>query len=340
MRSITYDVAALKELVDRGAWIIQLAPDGKRAIRIKWTQIRYSWDKSILPHLERGYPVGIIPQTVGLAGVDWDDADDFEGLYKFQNEFPPLTAVTTSQIGKSHLYYHGTGAPSQNRNGWEWLDRPRGDYRGRNGYLKLHPGSGVEVVLVSALNLERQLGFWTPELEAVIFPPKQPKPKKTIATESPQSAATDASSTVAPMQYEKGTPLEQVLPGGRDTALFTEVVSWLDANHRRYLSEDAMIKDCIAFALRENARFPIPLPESQAREKAYYKAVSWWNYEPRWTPEQQRNGGLKRGLMRRQANAARDAEIKGLRAGGMPVKALARRYGLTREAVHKILSAS
>ena len=90
-------------------------------------------------HAARGGYFGLIPHSLGLCVLDWDD-DDLGAAAAFTIEHPPALMLPTASAGHWHFYFEDF--KSRPNLVFEWDGKPRGDVRSANGYAILwHNGA-------------------------------------------------------------------------------------------------------------------------------------------------------------------------------------------------------
>lgn len=322
----TNNPQALQTIYHAGGHFV-LCLEDKRPVWRSWQKLRPGLDV-VLAH--EG-PLGLKPWSVSTSALDVDTGDPGE----LMQAWPPMAVLNSRRSDGKHLYYSDTEGRG---NGHFEVYGCAGEIRSAKGYLILwHDGAGrladaLQDPLARARRWPRDL-FELAGLPAVTLRGAVKTPTYSYKP-SDQSRQTWAAAAAA-------VELEAIKPGRRNVKLFDAVRFWAYSIPRGQDLE-AWTRRVRVHALEQNRRFPEPLAESEVKQTAY--SISTWCWSgggARWhfdhSSAAQRRRGVKSGKVRRARNAERDAAIVAAVEAGQSMRAVAREYGLTHQAVMKIV---
>ena len=235
-------------------WHFVLCAPSKRPIWRGWNRLRPTADVAALHRAEDG-PVGIVPWSLHSTALDVDHGDPRALFEQFA-----AWADLPSRRGR-HAYYDDD-EPRANTT-WAALGC-RGDIRGAKGYLVLH-ADGCER-LAEALDHR--------------VPGTRPFPRDLfdLGLGDPAVASAPVPTRRDPLPVRAGAvvdlQLDRVWPGARHTAHFNQVRWWAYAQTRGNDLRAWLVR-VESYALRQNERFPVPVPEVDARATARSVATFW-----------------------------------------------------------------
>ena len=337
---------ALESLVfDYGAHLIPVQPDKSPAhgFRKDWQHKSPSWGM-LRVHAARGGYFGLIPYSLGLCVLDWDD-DDLGAAAAFTIEQPPALMLPTASFGHWHFYYE-TFKPRPNAI-FTWDGKERGDVRSAKGYVVLWGNAPQQL---SAL-MNGQLPSWQQQAfpEHLIGAPAIPI-LDDIA-DAPQLAPDPSLAPDTPFKsYTTPLSLESidwgaVKPGSRNLTLFNGL-RFLAYNSpvSLYPSRESWFAELRARAFEWAALMPDRrgFPDSEVRTTADSVAAYTWRRRhavrdnKRADSDVQRRRGLRSGEKRRWNERKRNDQIRDMLERGMTKSAIARRTGLSRRQVIKL----
>ena len=306
---------ALRTLHDAGAHFVLAS--GKVPIWRRWQYARPSLEV-VEHHADHGRSIGIVPASIGTSALDVDSGDP-GALFA---QWPARAVLPSRRTGGRHGYYDDDQARGNPK--WEALGAA-GELRSARGFLILY-GNAPER-LATALTKPGRYPFPDSLFEAagvrlgVQYAPIEQGP-----------AIVAGRPAILPM-------LEVVGEGKRNSSLFDAARWWAYAQDRgRDL--DRWYEAVTAYATTNNGRFPKPLEAPEVRKLAYNVGSWTWSGHGAFdhSPTAQRRRGLKLGRMRRAATAERDGAIVQDRSAGMPLRAIARKHGLTLGGVQHVLN--
>ena len=297
-------------IYDVGGHFVLCAPS-KRPIWRGWNRLRPTADVAALHRAEDG-PVGIVPWSLHSTALDVDHGDPRALLEQFA-----AWADLPSRRGR-HAYYDDD-EPRANAT-WAALGC-RGDIRGAKGYLVLH-ADGCER-LADAL--------------ARRVPGARPFPRDLfdLGLGDPAGASAPVPTLRGPLPVRAGAVvdlhLDRVWPGARHNAHFDQVRWWAYAQAR---GDDlrAWCARVESYALRQNERFPVPVPEADARATARSVATWVWSgggsFDHGYVAQARR--GTASGKVRRYLTRERDRWIVARLDAGESQRSVARAFGVNR----------
>lgn len=108
-----YDRAAVRHLLDdEGIFYVRLADNGQPLAGIPWSHYPAPDLYDVMAHIEDGHPLGFVPGSLDLTGVDVDQGDP-QALAALGR---PVVAVPTKRPGRAHILYpRATPAKQKNR---------------------------------------------------------------------------------------------------------------------------------------------------------------------------------------------------------------------------------
>ena len=307
-------MTAEARIYDAGGHFVLCAPS-KRPIWRGWNRLRPTADVTALHRAEDG-PVGIVPWSLRSTALDVDHGDPRALFAQFA-----AWADLPSRRGR-HAYYDDD-EPRGNAT-WAALGC-RGDVRGAKGYLVLHE-DGCER-LADALSRR--------------VPGARPFPRDLfdLGLGDPAIALAPVPTRRDPLPVREGPVvdlhLERVYPGARHTAHFNQVRWWSYAQTR---GNDlrAWLARVESYALRQNERFPVPVPETDARATA--RGVAGWVWSGGGSFDHgclaQSRRGQASGKVRRYLTRDRDRWIVARLDAGESQRAVARVFGVAVGTVH------
>ena len=337
---------ALESLVfDYGAHLIPVQPDKSPAhgFRKDWQHKSPSWGMLRI-HAARGGYFGLIPYSLGLCVLDWDD-DDLGAAAAFTIEQPPALMLPTASFGHWHFYYE-TFKPRPNAR-FTWDGKDRGDVRSAKGYVVMWGNAPQQL---SAL-MNGQLPSWqqkafpehllgapaVPILDGIADAP-QLAPDPTLAPDTPFKSYT------TPLSLES-IDWGAVKPGSRNLTLFNGL-RFLAYNSpvSLYPSRESWFAELRARAFEWAALMPDRrgFPDSEVRATAESVAAYTWQRRhavrdnKRADSDVQRRRGVRSGEKRRWKERERNDQIKDMLERGMTKAAIARQAGLSRRQVIKL----
>ena len=337
---------ALESLVfDYGAHLIPVQPDKSPAhgFRKDWQLKSPSWGM-LRVHAARGGYFGLIPHSLGLCVLDWDD-DDLGAAAAFTIEHPPALMLPTASAGHWHFYFEDF--KSRPNLVFEWDGKPRGDVRSANGYAILwHNGAEQLAALMNG-----QLPSWQqqafpehllgapaiPILDGIAdAPPLAPDPS--LAPDIPFKSHT------MPLSLE-AIDWGAVKPGSRNLTLFNGL-RFLAYNSpvSLYPSRESWFAELRARAFEWAALMPDRrgFPDSEVRTTAESVAAYTWKRRhavrdnKRADSDVQRRRGVRSGEKRRWNERGRNDQIRDMLGRGMTKAAIARRVGLDVSQVRRL----
>ena len=337
---------ALESLVfDYGAHLIPVQPDKSPAhgFRKDWQHKSPSWGM-LRVHAARGGYFGLIPYSLGLCVLDWDD-DDLGAAAAFTIEQPPALMLPTASFGHWHFYFEDF-KPRPNAI-FTWDGKDRGDVRSANGYVVLW-GNGAEQV---AALMNGQLPSWQQQAfpEHLLGAPAIPILDG--ITDAPQLAPDP--SLVPDIPFKSHTmPLSleaidwgAVRPGSRNLTLFNGL-RFLAYNSpvSLYPSRESWFAELRTRAFKWAALMPDRrgFPDSEVRATAESVAAYTWRRRhavrdsKRADSDVQRRRGVRSGEKRRWNERERNDQIKDMLERGMTKAAVARRVGLDARQVRRL----
>ena len=337
---------ALESLVfDYGAHLIPVQPDKSPApgVRKDWQHKSPSWGMLRI-HAARGGYFGLIPYSLGLCVLDWDD-DDLGAAAAFTIEQPPALMLPTASFGHWHFYYE-TFKPRPNAI-FTWDGKDRGDVRSAKGYVVLWGNAPQQL---SAL-MNGQLPSWQqkafpehligassiPILDDIADAP-QLAPDPSLAPDTPFKSYT------TPLSLES-IDWGAVKPGSRNLTLFNGL-RFLAYNSpvSLYPSRESWFAELRSRAFKWAALMPDRrgFPDSEVRTTADSVAAYTWRRRhavrdnKRADSDVQRRRGLRSGEKRRWNERERNDQIRDMLERGMTKTAIARRTGISRRQVIKL----
>ena len=337
---------ALESLVfDYGAHLIPVQPDKSPApgFRKDWQHKSPSWGMLRI-HAARGSYFGLIPYSLGLCVLDWDD-DDLGAAAAFTIEQPPALMLPTASFGHWHFYYE-TFKPRPNAI-FTWDGKDRGDVRSAKGYVVLWGNAPQQL---SAL-MNGQLPSWQqkafpehligassiPILDDIADAP-QLAPDPSLAPDTPFKSYT------TPLSLES-IDWGAVKPGSRNLTLFNGL-RFLAYNSpvSLYPSRESWFAELRSRAFKWAALMPDRrgFPDSEVRATAESVAAYTWRRRhvvrdnKRADSDVQRRRGVRSGEKRRWNERERNDQIRDMLEQGMTKTAIARRTGISRRQVIKL----
>lgn len=319
------DIIGLRELHRRGAQIIPVRgwDSGLKIPLTKgWQYRRYGLD-GLIRYAESGSPVGYLPSSLGLAGVDIDDGDARAIL----ELHPSLCSYRTSKEERLHILYSQPVRRVGNGRFEDFLGcsgdvRGRGKWRGPGGFLLAWPGS-LSMIAASIADFN---GRDTP-----MFPTQ-------LAEHIEKDGKMNRPYRAAPKSLRKRAFAPK---GTRNGRIFDDVWDWA---RRRDPDEDRdeWIGKCEKKAL-EFARKAIldwsdfdedeaAVVGSKIGEYVYAKRSGWLKL--------QASRGRRSGLSKRKKTLDRDRRIFLAYQSGQKQKDIAAAEGLTPPTVHYIIQRS
>ena len=304
---------ALRVLHGAGAHFVLL--EDKRPIWHEWQRRRPAVEVAQV-HPGR---LGLVPASIGTSALDVDHGDPCELLA----HHPAWAVLASRRRGGRHLYYRD--------------DRPRrnskwsrygctGELRSGKGYLVLwHDGAER---LAEEIQAHHDGGRFPADLfEAAgvelptLYAPRERGP-----------AVTAPGAVVLPMLEVIGEN------EGRNVALF-EVVRFWAYRQERGDDPERWADRVREYATAQNQRFPVPLPADEIRRIAWNVASWTWSGGGArdHSPAAQRRRGVKSGQARREEKADRDRAILRDHLDGYSQRAIAKRHGVSRNAVRNVL---
>lgn len=138
------DVNAIENAMSRGLHLFPIRGWGKndrRPLHRGWQYIAYDID-GIIQHITGGNPLGYLPSSLGLAGIDIDSGNAMNII----DSFPNLCYYNTSKDSTYHVLYQQTRTGIGNIPFKDVLEcsgdiRERGRWIGRGGFLMAWPTS-------------------------------------------------------------------------------------------------------------------------------------------------------------------------------------------------------
>ena len=337
---------ALESLVfDYGAHLIPVQPDKSPAhgFRKDWQLKSPSWG-ILRVHAARGGYFGLIPHSLGLSVLDWDD-DDLGAAAAFTIEQPPALMLPTARFGHWHFYYEDF--ERRPNLVWEWDGKTRGDVRSGNGYVVLwHNGAEQVAALMNG-----QLPSWQqqafpehllgapaiPILDGIADAP-QLVPDRSLAPDIPFKSHT------MPLSLE-AIDWGAIRPGSRNLTLFNGL-RFLAYNSpvSLYPSRESWFAELRARAFEWAALMPDRrgFPDSEVRTTADSVAAYTWRRRhavrdnKRADSDVQRRRGVRSGEKRRWNERERNNQIRDMLERGMTKAAIARRVGLNVSQVRRL----
>lgn len=237
--------AAVIYLHGRGAHFVLCR--GKKPVWGKWQRRRPCLDLC----LTHGPQLGLIPFSIGTSALDIDYGEIGELI----EAAPPLVTLRT-QRGYHSFYKDDTPRGNEKFT----LYGCRGEVRSARGYLRLYEGGAAK--LANALR--------NPPANASVFPADlfevaEIEAPRTLPVQVPRRFNVDIPTDLP--------PLETVLEGSRNNALFDHLRFWAYAQDKGRHPE-AWHPRVRRIALQYNAAFPDPLPVREVEATAY--SVSTW----------------------------------------------------------------
>ncbi len=337
---------ALESLVfDYGAHLIPVQSDKSPAhgFRKNWQLKSPSWG-ILRVHAARGGYFGLIPHSLGLSVLDWDD-DDLGAAAAFTIEQPPALMLPTARFGHWHFYYEDFERRPNLI--WEWDGKTRGDVRSGNGYVVLwHNGAERVAALMNG-----QLPSWQQQAfpEHLLGAPAIPILDG--ITDAPQLAPDP--SLVPDIPFKSHTmPLSleaidwgAIRPGSRNLTLFNGL-RFLAYNSpvSLYPSRESWFAELRARAFEWAALMPDRrgFPDGEVRTTADSVAAYTWRRRhavrdsKRADSDVQRRRGVRSGEKRRWNERERNNQIRDMLERGMTKAAIARRVGLNVSQVRRL----
>ena len=295
-------------------------------------------------HAARDGYFGLIPHSLGLCVLDWDD-DDMGAAAAFTIEQPPALMLPTASFGHWHFYYE-TFKPRPNAR-FTWDGKDRGDVRSAKGYVVMWGNAPQQL---SAL-MNGQLPSWQqkafpehligassiPILDDIADAP-QLAPDPTLAPDTPLKSYT------TPLSLES-IDWGAVKPGSRNLTLFNGL-RFLAYNSpvSLYPSRKSWFAELRARAFEWAALMPDRrgFPDSEVRATAESVAAYTWQRRhavrdsKRADSDVQRRRGVRSGEKRRWNERGRNDQIRDMLERGMTKTAIARRTGISRRQVIKL----
>ena len=337
---------ALESLVfDYGAHLIPVQPDKSPApgFRKDWQHKSPSWGMLRI-HAARGGYFGLIPYSLGLCVLDWDD-DDLGAAAAFTIEQPPALMLPTASFGHWHFYYE-TFKPRPNAI-FTWDGKDRGDVRSAKGYVVLWGNAPQQL---SAL-MNGHLPSWQQKAFPEHLIGASSIPILDDITDAPQLAPDPSLAPDTPFKsYTTPLSLESidwgaVKPGSRNLTLFNGL-RFLAYNSpvSLYPSRESWFAELRSRAFKWAALMPDRrgFPDSEVRTTADSVAAYTWRRRhavrdnKRADSDVQRRRGLRSGEKRRWNERERNDQIRDMLEQGMTKTAIARRTGLSRRQVIKL----
>ncbi len=302
--------AAVIYLHGRGAHFVLC--QGKKPIWGKWQRRRPSVDLCLV----HGPQLGLIPFSIGTSALDIDYGE----IGELVEAAPPLITLPTQR--GYHTYYKDN-KPRGNEK--FTLFGCHGEVRSAKGYLRLYDGGAAK--LADALQRPPAASTAFP---ADLFEAAEVRVPHTLPVEAPRRF-----NVLNPADLP---PLETVLEGSRNNALFDHLRFWAYAQDKgRHPDEwHARVR---RLALQYNAVFPDPLPVREVEATAY--SIATWTWAGGGlidhSPVAQHRRGVKSGKVRRARTTKRDAGIFADRAAGMTQRQIADRRGVSQQTVSYVL---
>ena len=287
--------------------------------------------------------IGLMPASIGTTGLDVDQGDPTQLLA----HHPAWADLPSRRKGGHHLYYQDD-TPRANA---QWAAYgAAGQVRSGRGYLVLWNNGAAK--LVQALQ-RGPSGVPYPADLPLFAASGLPVPAQTYAPPATRREV----EALQPVTVE---PLETVLPGRRNVALFDATRWWAYVAWHAHRGDMADWHEAVAErAHSNNERFPDPLPEAEVTATAY--SISTWvasgggpsDHSPKAQARRGRVSGLvRRGVIpskrpgdrgsRRTGKLRsdvylRDQAIIADRAAGMLQREIAERHGVTQGWVSRVL---
>ena len=227
--------------------------------------------------------------------------------------FGPWARLPSRKLGHEHLYFDDVSPRGNSK--WS-LDGASGDVRSARGYLILW-NDGPELLLAA---LRQRIANACPFPVELLEPPAPP-PAAIVQAGADQ----DRSQLGEP-------PLEHVLEGARQKALFSVLSRWAFAYRQQNKVGSDWPARVLTEALDQNARFPDPLPPAEvastARSVASFRGVGMFDHSPKTQAR-----GVASAKVRRFLVYERDLEMAALVGAGHSLRAVARAFGVCHRTV-------
>ena len=305
-------------LVSAGAHFVLCTPN-KKPIWKRWPRRRPTAEVAALHRREHG-PLGVIPWSLRSTGLDVDAGDPRQLLLNFG----PWALIASKRRGGLHAYYDDT----ESRGNSKWAAFGcSGEVRGGKGYLILH-NDGPELL---ADALERRVEgerAWPHNLfEMAGLPP-------VVAVREPMPFAEVREPKLDRSPHIE-LPLEQIQGGGRNNALFDQVRLWTYQQLKGANLIDWKAR-VLAYALRQNDRFPRPFSQSEVEDdvvRLAWNVASWtWSgggaFDHGFVAQSRR--GVAGAKVKRYLSYERDLEIVRRLDAGESQRSGARELGVSR----------
>ena len=313
---------ALRSLVeDYGAHIIPITDD-KRPQRgyTQWHRRSWSWDE--LRGVAARTPVALVPASLGMSVLDWDD-DDLVAASDFTSEYTPTLIVPSRTEGRWHFYYDDT--ESRGSGAWAWGGRRRGEVRSGRGYVGLW-GYAPQML--------HRLLHTADTLPASVSPPWD-------ELMSSCDDVDDTDATAAPRAAS-----DRIAPGWRNNGIFDAVRHWAYRAVHDYTDYGSWLQAVRtqAYSVRSSVDVESRGGYSRSECAATAKSIAmyvWARRDEQWASRvssaQQSWRGRRSGESRRWHTRTRDAEILALASLGISQRAIARHMGLHRRVVQHVI---
>lgn len=354
-------IDALRELHQHGARLfpVHFAPDSKNIDKKPlapfakaWQKRRHDWD-DLETYAGIGGDVhffGLVPDSVGLVALDWDDDGDPDALKRFSTLYPTPILIPSAQAGRYHFYYRAD--KSRGNGNFFFEGRKRGEVRSAKGYILMYHNGPAQIArYIGGRGFPIQTEF-----PAELIGPRQklPPPERDLPTPKPRFNAAQIAATLTDLDfyasdkvngYRTDTPdmWRGLVKGERNSVCkaFLSAYSkprsgWKPADFGTFqaffehLYITAKLRDDLIKDRRD-------WNENELRGIVYSVAKYRWTLKNGVDPRTQAHRGRLSGASRRAAVADRDLAIIAARDAGIPVKDVAAQFGVTRQSVSAII---
>ena len=302
-------MSAEAALLDLGCHLVLVTREKRPLSGRSWKQLRPS-ARDAERHRERGGVLAVVPWSIRATALDLDVGNAEQLVLRFG----PWARLPSRKLGHEHLYFDDVSPRGNSK--WS-LDGASGDVRSARGYLILW-NDGPELLLAA---LRQRVANACPFPVELLEPPAPP-PAAIVQAGADQ----DRSQLGEP-------PLEHVLEGARQKALFSVLSRWAFAYRQQNKVGSDWPARVLTEALDQNARFPDPLPPAEvastARSVASFRGVGMFDH----SPKTQARRGVASAKVRRFLVYERDLEMAALVGAGHSLRAVARAFGVCHRTV-------
>ena len=302
--------------------------------RLKWDESKQGYNKKpihkwkerpalkkVITHVNSAdhHVIGIKPWSLGMTALDVDNGDPSLILRRH----PAVLNVASSLPARRHIWYWDSiGRRNSN---WNY-ESCSGEIRSEAGFLILWHDAAIH--LAEALASPSRA-------DGCLFPAY-------ILLDQQIQAANPADMPDISDTPQQAPVLEDIYPKERNIALFDTVRLWA---YEQDVEDDfeVWVSRCKSESAMLNNRFPKPLPKDEAAHIGDNVAKGVWrvahpkSHKSTYSAEQRKHGGLKRGRQQQIDALSRWVEVFHDVVSGMSKTDVARKHGLSRMQVYRII---